>query len=404
MFFPRGIVSQAMEAKKHATTYNATVGMAFHEGEPMILPTIQENLPRLSPSEAVAYAPTTGDLRLRQLWQEGLLRKNPAIDPDHISLPIVVPGLTAGVSQIADLFMGEKDKVFIPDMYWGNYNLIFETRRGAQVIPFPFFQEDGSLNILGMLEAIRSKATEKKAIVIFNFPNNPTGYTPSIKEAREIEEGLGELAKDGYKLMVVFDDAYFGLFFEEDTFRHSLFSLLYNTHENIFAVKIDGATKEDYVWGFRIGFVTFGCHGLSQEQLKALEDKLTGSLRSTISSSSKVAQTLLFRELGSLVYHGIKDKYAQIIEKRYLKVKSILEKKTTGKVLKALPFNSGYFMTFELMSGSAEELRSTLLKKEGVGTISIKDKFLRIAYSSIDLRDLEDLYEIVFRTADELFS
>jgi hypothetical protein len=56
---------QAAEAKKHATNFNATVGMAVNEGEPLILPTIQDNLPRLSPSEAVAYAPTPGDPRLR---------------------------------------------------------------------------------------------------------------------------------------------------------------------------------------------------------------------------------------------------------------------------------------------------------------------------------------------------
>jgi hypothetical protein len=108
--------------------------------------------------------------------------------------------------------------------------------------------------------------------------------------------------------------------------------------------------------------------------------------------------------LSSMVYHGIKEQYAELMKRRYLKVKSILEKRTTGQNLQPLPFNSGYFMTFELITGSAEELRTTLLKQEGIGTISIKDRYLRIAYSSIDLRDLEELYSIVFSVSDALFS
>jgi len=68
-----------------------------------------------------------------------------------------------------------------------------------------------------------------------------------------------------------------------------------------------------------------------------------------------------------------------------------------------LPFNSGYFMTFELEGGSTEDLRKFLLKTEGIGTIAFQDKFLRIAYSSIDNRDLRALFGTIFQAADQLF-
>jgi aspartate/methionine/tyrosine aminotransferase len=168
---------------------------------------------------------------------------------------------------------------------------------------------------------------------------------------------------------------------------------------------VDGATKEDYVWGFRVGFVTFGGHGLKAVSSWQLWKKSSpGNIRATVSNSSRVAQTLLFKELSSMVYHGIKEQYADLMKRRYHKVKSILEKRSTGLNLRPLPFNSGYFMTFELITGSAEELRKTLLKQEGIGTISIKDRYLRIAYSSIDLRDLDELYSSVFSVSDALFS
>ena len=48
----------------------------------------------------------------------------------------------------------------------------------------------------------------------------------------------------------------FGLVYENGIFKESLFSKLADLHENVLAVKVDGATKEDYAWGFRVGFIT----------------------------------------------------------------------------------------------------------------------------------------------------
>jgi aspartate/methionine/tyrosine aminotransferase len=403
IYFPRGIVAQSNEAKKSATTFNATVGVALVDGEPMILPTIQDNLPRLSPSEAIDYAPPGGDLRLRTLWKEEMLRKNPGILESKISLPAVVPGITSGMSLAADLFVNEGDGVVFADLCWDNYPLIFETRIQARCVTFPPFTAHGGLNVKGLSEALTSAAKDGKVVLVLNFPHNPTGYTPTKDEAKVLADELVRLASTGLNLVVLCDDAYFGLFYEEDIYRQSIFTLLYNAHENLLAVKVDGATKEDYVWGFRVGFLTFGAFGLTEDHFEAINQKVLGAIRTTISSSSRVGQTLLYRELSSLVYHGIKEKYARVLEERFKTVKKILETRETGKTLRPLPFNSGYFMTFELTRGSSEELRRHLLKTEGIGTIALNEKFLRIAYSSIDNRDLRALFATIFDVADQLF-
>jgi len=296
LFFPKeGIVSQAAEASKHATTYNAPAGMAFNDGEPLILPTVQDNLPRLTPTEAVSYAPTGGDAKLRSLWKEEMIRKNPGINEDLISLPVVVPGLTAGINYTAELFAAPGDPLILPDMFWGNYRLMFETRLGAELHTFPFFNPQMGINIQGLGETIRAKAREGKALVLLNFPNNPTGYSPTKDEALELARVLTGLAQEGYRLVVICDDAYFGLFYEGDIFRQSFFSLIYQAHENLLAVKVDGATKEDFLWGFRVGFLTFGARGLGQEHYEALNQKLMGAIRGTISNSSRIGQTILYK-------------------------------------------------------------------------------------------------------------
>ena len=58
-------------------------------------------------------------------------KKNPSLDLSRISLPAVVPGLTAGISFIGDLFFDESATLILSDPSWDNYSLVFADRRGA---------------------------------------------------------------------------------------------------------------------------------------------------------------------------------------------------------------------------------------------------------------------------------
>ncbi len=399
LFFPRGIVSQSAEAGAKAKSYNATVGMATSGSKPMYLPSIMKYLSGLEPSEIFSYAPTAGILRLREIWKAEMLKKNPSIGDALISLPIVTAGLTHGISIASDLFFDKGDKVIVPDMYWGNYKLIIEGRREAYVVNFPFF--DGTrMNIKSLEKTIRSSGS-KKVSVILNFPNNPTGYSPSVKESDELAAMFNTLAEDDFKIVVICDDAYFGLFFEEETCRESLFARLCSLHKNILAVKIDGATKEELVWGFRTGFITYGGKGITKEQFEALQQKTMGAVRASVSSCCNISQNLLIKGLSSGTYQSEKDDAARKMKERYLKVKEVVADIPKDVPLRVLPFNSGYFMTFEVLGKDAEKLRKHLLDDYSTGVISIAGKYIRIAFSSVDVDKIPGLYSLIFKAASE---
>ncbi|MDC7228071.1 MAG: aminotransferase class I/II-fold pyridoxal phosphate-dependent enzyme [Spirochaetales bacterium] len=402
MYFPKGIVLQSAEAKQKANNYNATVGMAISKGQAIELNSLKKLIPELKPAEAVTYAPTGGDPALVKLWKKDIVKKNPAVDPSKISTPIVTSGLTHGISLLMELFVDEGNSVVVPDMFWGNYRLMIEERQKASIAAFPFYTESKGLNVDGFIETIKKTAVNKKAVVIVNFPNNPTGYSPTKTEAAALKEALVAVADEGYKLLVVTDDAYFGLFFEEDTYKHSLFNELYDAHENILAAKVDGTTKEHFVWGFRVGFVTFGSKGMSEEAYKVLETKLSAAIRASISNCSRPAQSLLQKAMQDPNYNSEKEAYEVEIKERYLKIKEILAEHEDDPVLDPLGFNSGYFMSYKMKKGSSEALRKKLLDEEGIGTISIQDKFLRVAFSSVDLENIEDLYAKIYKAASEL--
>jgi aspartate/methionine/tyrosine aminotransferase len=245
-------------------------------------------------------------------------------------------------------------------------------------------------NISGLRQKLLGKGDKK--IVILNFPNNPTGYTPTEAEAEAIREVFLEAAEAGKKIVAIIDDAYFGLVYEKGIFRESIFTKLLDLHKNILAIKLDGATKEDYVWGFRVGFITFGMKGLTAEQLKALEDKAAGLVRSTISSSSNIAQRLLVEAYNDSRYDEEKKAKHAILEGRYKAIKKILRNHQEYKEsFKAMPFNSGYFMCIKPNGVDAEELRKHLIAKYSTGTIML-DGLIRLAFSAVPTEKLEQLF------------
>ncbi|GAB1455280.1 MAG: aminotransferase class I/II-fold pyridoxal phosphate-dependent enzyme [Spirochaetia bacterium] len=403
MYFPKGILSQSAEAGERAKRYNATIGMAFTNKEPMALDAVLCQLPGLSRREAVAYASTAGVPATREAWRKEMLKKNPSLAGAKFSLPVVVPGLTAGISYLADMFVDEGDSVIVSDMFWPNYRLIMEERKAAHLASYHFFNANGGFDVAGLEKAtMEASATSRKAVVILNYPNNPTGYTPSIAEADAIQAALVRVAETGVDILVISDDAYFGLQYEPQNLRESIFVRFATAHPRILAAKVDGQTKEDYVWGFRGGFVTFANPSLDDKAYDALVKKLMGVVRSSVSNSTAPTQHILAKAMGDPRYDRQKKEFSAILESRYHKVKAFLAAHPAPKGFKALSFNSGYFMCFECEGFSAEALRLSLLNDKGIGVISIQDKWLRVAFSSVDEADLDDLYSEIFASAEAM--
>ena len=400
LYFPKGIIAQSAEAKKLGKTANGTIGTTVVEGKPIMLPSIKKYVPDLTSSELVGYAPTAGNPDLRAMWKESIIRKNPLLKDKKFSLPIVVPGLTAGISYLADLFLDETKPLVAADPSWDNYVLITEARRNAKFVQFKMFK-DGKFNIEGLKETMQKQAESGSVRILLNFPQNPSGYSPTSGEAKQLVSIVKEIAEKGAKVMVWCDDAYFGLNYEDNIEKQSLFAYLCDLHENVLAAKIDGPTKEDFAWGFRTGFITFGCKGLSDAQYEALVKKLMAAIRSSVSCAATPSQSLILKAASDGKLEEEKAEFRKILERRYKLVRDFVSTHES-KFIKPLPFNSGYFMSFDTMSIDAEKLRQKLLNDRGIGTISIDVKTLRVAFSSLDEEKINIVYQAIYDIADEL--
>ena len=407
LFFPKGILSQSAEAKEKAHRFNATIGMATEKGRTMHLPSVMAMLNDVEPEESLTYAPSFGIMPLRRAWKEEMNKKNPSLQGKNISLPVVTNAITHGLAVVADMWVDPGDVIILPDKMWGNYNMIFAVRRGASIVHFPLFTGQKGFDLQAFEECLRTEAKKSgKIIVILNFPNNPTGYTITTTEGEKIADILAALARDGTNVLALTDDAYFGLFYEDDILKESNYSHVAGRDSRLMGIKLDGATKENYVWGLRVGFITYGSHvdGDYEALYDALERKTAGGVRGSISNASHLGQSIILKSLHANTYAAEKGEKFRIMKERALEVKRVLADEKYNEAWEAYPFNSGYFMCLKLKKMDAEALRVHLLEEYGVGLISLGKTDLRVAFSCLEKEDVQSLFDTVLQGIKDLES
>jgi aspartate/methionine/tyrosine aminotransferase len=246
------------------------------------------------------------------------------------------------------------------------------------------------------------KAEGDKKILILNFPNNPTGYTATEADVPRIVAAVKAAADAGKKIVVILDDAYFGLVYEAGVHRESLFADFAALSENVLAVKLDGATKEDYVWGLRVGFISFAFKGATAEQLKALEAKAAGNVRSGVSNISSLGQHLAAAAFADPGYARQKKEKFDVLYARYREIRRILaDHPEYADAFEAMPFNSGYFMCVKPRGVAAEAVRQRLIAGYSTGTIVLSG-LIRLSFSTVSAANLPRLFANVYAAINDL--
>ncbi len=409
LFFPKGILTQSAEAKVKADPrYNATIGIATEKQKTMYLSSVMSclNGDKLTPSDVLTYAPSFGIPELRKMWQTALYEKNPSLAGKSVSMPVVTTGITHGISVFADMFLDPDDVVIFPDKMWGNNNLVMSVRGDAEICNYPMFNDQGGFNLEAFEKRVKLEAENNYKVVVFlNFPNNPTGYTINEKEAGRIVEILTEVAEQGTNVIAVTDDAYFGLRYEEAPIKESLFARLCDCHPRLLAVKLDGATKEMFVWGLRVGFITYGTKIVQGEYgpfYEALEKKTAGNIRGTVSNASHVSQSIVLKAMQCKEFKRERAEKVEILKRRANRVKEVLAQPKYQDVWEVYPFNSGYFMCLKIRDIDAETLRIHLLEKYQAGVIAAGKYDIRIAFSCVDEEHVEALFDMILSAVNDI--
>jgi aspartate/methionine/tyrosine aminotransferase len=415
--FPQDIPFQAGQAR--SKSYNGTIGQITDgHGGAVPLPSMASALGGMDPEDrnrALLYSPVQGIADVRSLWRTWQRRGlgddggRGAGDEAESTLPTLTVGLTHGLSLVADLFAGAPDgrprAVAVPYPFWGNYRQAFALRTGARMVTAPAYR-DGRFNPLALEEALEAAdlAPREPAIAVANFPSNPGGYSPTEEERDAVVASLAEVAEER-PLVVVADDAYAGLVYEDVPSR-SMFWDLQGVHPNLVPVKVDGATKEFSFFGGRVGFITFP-FAPESAVAEALESKVKCLVRAGVGSPVAASQAVLLAALRSDDAADEVEAVRRLLASRYRVLRDALAE-VDSELLQPLPFNSGCFALVELgerprQAGLlADAVRRHLLEAEDTGLVSIGESFLRIAHCSVDEASLPELVRRLERGVREL--
>lgn len=390
--FPKGIPYQAAQAKH--TRLNATIGQVTDgAGSPMPLPSMAAMVPGLDPKMTFLYSPQPGHASLRTLW----LARQMALAGEETAgctLPFTTHGLTHGISLIADMFVDADTTIIVPKPSWGNYNLLFGMRTGAKIVTYDFF--DGEMFNLAGLGAVLD-GVKGKALVVLNFPSNPTGYSPTPAEADAI---VARVAAHTGPLIAVVDDAYQGVVFDDTRLDHSIFWRMRKAAnpETTVVLKVDGATKEMLFFPSRIGFLTVACDHADAEA--AWESKLNAIVRGTVGSPPGPSQAMMMSALQDHARTTVEfEAFMVQMRERYQALADAVHAIDNPRI-QPFPFNSAYFALVGLSADvDPEAVRVRLLEERSVGLIAIPSaNALRIAYCSATPDDLTE----IMRHVDEM--
>ncbi len=405
LYFPKGILTQTAEAREKAHRFNATIGEATEGDGPMALPAVLSHLGDVEPAAALRYAPAAGKPELRKAWRAKQQAENPLLRSCELGLPIVTSAITHGLALVGDLFVDPGDSILLPDKLWGNYRMTYEVRLGAKITTFETYDESSGRFNVSALRAALGQAP-RKVILLLNFPNNPTGYMPGREEVEGMRDAILAAAEGGQRLLVICDDAYFGLVYDEHGLSESPFGYFANLHPRVLGIKLDAATKELFVWGLRCGFMTYAPPPCSSPDivLAALEKKTMGAIRGGISSSPHLSQSLVLAALSSPQIGEERRQKFEILKGRAERVKEVAYRERYRGSWDVYPFNAGYFMCIRVKDVDAEALRLHLLSQHGVGVISLGKTDIRVAFSCLGEAEVEPLFECIHQAIGELLA
>lgn len=184
----------------------------------------------------------------------------------------------------------------------------------------------------------------------------------------------------------------------------SLFGKLTGLHPNLLAVKLDGATKELFVWGLRCGFITFGPGraDTAEAVCEVLDAKTRGAIRGGISNVPQLSQTVIERALVSPTLDAERDAKREVLRRRAQRVYEVANQPRYAESWSVYPFNSGYFMLVKVEGVEAEKLRVHLLEEAGVGLIATGPTDIRVAFSCLEEDEVEPLFEALHKAIQQL--
>lgn len=355
--------------------YNASIGaLTDDNGNLLINNTYYEVLKELPNVYFADYAPMTGEPEFLDASIKACFGD---VEVEGYTEAVAVMGGTAAIKHVFWNYADDGDEILVTDWNWTPYNQIaYENKRVMR--SFNMFTPENKFDVPAMEEAIETVLKKQKSvIVVLNFPaHNPTGYTPTKEEARDIFDAvakLGEKLQDK-KIILLFDVAYMDFAGDKGRDFVRAYRPMPNNVISLFSYSL---SKTATAYGLR----TASMISLSSSAELALEAKaaVTFSTRGTYTGCVRAAQLAFAKIINDATlrakFEKERDGHVALVAQR---ADAFL--KEADKVgLKHSPYQSGFYIS--IPCEDSMKITEALFEKKTF--VAPMPKGLRIAICSL---------------------
>lgn len=378
------VVEQAKKAKEKYGDENVTDGVIgslyTEEGKLATIKTFFQTLKALDNRNLAKYAVSfTGNPDFQQAVINWVLDGNSNLYKEVIA----TPGGTGAVAISIENCLEAGQTLIIPEIAWGSYALMAQMNN-LELARYALFEE-GHFNMTSFKKTCQEvMEKQNRLVLIINDPcHNPTGYSMSEEEWKEVISFLNECSKT-HSVVLINDIAYIDFSYQGAYAKH-YFTCFNEITDNVAVIVAFSLSKSMTAYGLRCGAaILLGKTLEAVEELKVVFEK---SARATWSNINNGAMETFFQLMKD-------NKKTYLAEKQYyvdlLKARSDLFIKQADEVgLKYYPYKEGFFVTLEMDNDTRDKYHQALID-QNIFTVKV-NKGIRVAICSMPLAKVDGL-------------
>lgn len=355
---------------------NATIGALLDdEGNLMVLSSVDDAFRKLTPVEYASYAPISGIPPYKAAAIKAALGK---YEPKGYVRAVATPGGTGSLRNVISNYSDQGDKILTSDWFWSPYGTIC-AEQGKSIDTYKLFTDDRKYNVKALEEKVEELlAVQERLIVIINTPaHNPTGFSLSVEDWKNVVEVMAKQPKDK-KIVVLVDAAYIDFAGDEDEYREFL-PVLEELPENVLPVIAYSMSKTFTLYGARTGAMI--CIAPTEEIADEFARVGEFSSRASWSNCSRAGQSIIAN------IYGDEELLAKVTQERK-EIRDMLlargkafEEEAARVGLEMVPFDAGFFAS--IPCDNPDEV-SAKLEKEGIFLVPLA-KGVRVSIASVSI-------------------
>lgn len=288
---------------------------------------------------------------------------------------IATPGGSGAVSTTFNTILDQNETVILPEIAWGSYKLMAQ-QNCLNTAVYSMFEED-HFNLSSFKEVCTQVLNaQKKLLVVINDPcHNPTGYTMTHEEWKEVIDFLNECSKTG-PVILLNDIAYMDYSYNLNEVR-SYFDCFEALSENVLLIVAFSISKTCTSYGLRCGSAIL-C-GKDPEKVREVEIVFEKAARATWSNIPNAAMDnftwVTTENLDNFLAE--KQPYIDLMKQR----SDIFLKEAKEHNLSVYPYKEGFFITLQIENELKQKYHEALMK-EHIYTVQV-NQGIRVAICSL---------------------